>query len=225
MADASSIIQTTDGGYAVAGRWSDHTFNAGNGARGALLLKLDASGTLQWQQAYSGGVYCYFNGYSQTCTDIGAVSYSLHQTPDGGYNLAGDGNLDLTDRAPIVPWLARADASGNLLWQHFYYQGYTTGRPLSEDFQASALAPGGGLLATGPTLDYSTQKNELYAVHTDNSGLAGTCGDVHPATPLQAINPQLAAVAPSLPLGTAATQAASSPIGTVATSIGTQQDC
>src|SRR5262249_43339171 len=99
----------------------------------------------------------------------------------------------------IVPWLAQTDASGNLLWQHFYYQTSTAGRPLSEDFQATAAAPGGGFLAIGPTLNYSTQKNQLYAVHTDSSGLAGTCADVHPATPLQAINPKLTAVTPSLP--------------------------
>jgi hypothetical protein len=83
-------------------------------------------------------------------------------------------------------------------WQHFYYQTHATGRPLSEDFQAAAPAPGGGFFATGPTLNYGTQKTELYAVHTDGSGLAGTCGDVHPATPLQAIGPQLAALAPAL---------------------------
>src|SRR6516164_6627372 len=195
VAVARSIIPTADGGYAVAGNWGNTTFNGGSGARGALLLKLDASGTLQWRQAYSGGVYCFFNGFSETCTDIGAVGYSLHQTSDGGYVLAGDGDLELTDNVPIVPWLAKTDANGNLLWQHFYYQTSTAGRPLSEDFQASALGPSGGLLATGPTLNYSTQKNELYAVHTDASGLAGTCGDIHPATSLHAIDPQLAAVA------------------------------
>jgi len=225
VAVARSIIPTADGGYAVAGNWGNTTFNGGSGARGALLLKLDASGTLQWRRAYSGGVYCFFNGFSETCTDIGAVGYSLHQTSDGGYVLAGDGDLELTDNVPIVPWLASADANGNLLWQHFYYQTSTAGRPLSEDFQASALAPSGGLLAAGPTLNYSTQKNELYAVHTDASGLAGTCSDIHPATSLQAIDPQLAAVAPGLPLGTAATQAANSPIIATATSISTQQDC
>ena len=222
VADASSIIQTPDGGYALAGRWFDQTFNGGNGAQGALLLKLDASGTLQWQQAYSGG--CYFNGY--TCTDIGAVSYSLHQTPDGGYVLAGDGDLLLGSSVYLVPWLAKTDASGALLWQRFYYQASPEyGTPLSEDFQASAPVPGGGFLATGPTLNSSTQKHQLYAVRTDSSGLAGTCSDVHPATPLQAISPQLAAVAPALPLGTATTQAASSPITTLPTSISTQQDC
>src|SRR5262249_25432718 len=107
VADASSIIQTPDGGYALAGRWFDQAVNGGNGAQGALLLKLDAAGTLQWQHAYSGG--CYFNGY--TCTNIGAVSYSLHRTSDGGYVLAGDGDLELTGSGYLVPWLAKTDAS------------------------------------------------------------------------------------------------------------------
>jgi len=220
VADASSIIQTQDGGYAVAGRWSDRTFNGGAGAQGALLLKLDATGTLQWQRAYSGEVYC--SGYG--CTATGAVSYSLHQTSDGGYLLAGDGDT-ASGYVQLVPWLAKADASGNLLWQHLYYQTYTTGAPLSQYFAASALAPDGGFTAAGPTENYHAQKNELYAVKTDSSGLAGTCGDVHPAAPLQAINPGLGTVAPSLPLQTATAQAASSPIATVATSISTQQDC
>jgi hypothetical protein len=62
-------------------------------------------------------------------------------------------------------------------------------------------------------------------VRTDGSGLAGTCNDVHPATPLQAISPQLTAAAPSLPLSTATTHAASSPIGTLPASSSTHQDC
>ena len=220
-----AIIQTSDGGYAVAGNWTDPAFNGADPA-GALLLKLDASGNLQWQHAYSGGVYCFSNGFSETCANIGATGQSVHQTTDGGYVLAGDSNLEMTDGAPIEPWLAKVDATGNLVWQHLYYQTYApTGRPLGEDFQGSALAPDGGFLATGPTLNYTAQKDELYAVHTDSSGLAGTCSDIHPATPLQAINPGLAAVAPSLPLTTATTQAASSPINAVATSISTQQDC
>ena len=164
--------------------------------------------------------------YSQTCTDIGAIAYSLQQASDGGYVLAGSGDLELTGGVYLVPWLAKVDASGALLWQHAYHQGSPEyGTPLSENFQASAPAPNGGVLAVGPTLNYSTQKDGLYAVRTDSSGLAGTCSDVHPAIPLQAIDPQLTAVAPALPLGTPATQAASSPIATVATSISTHQDC
>ena len=220
VADASSVIQTPDGGYAVAGRWSDQAFNGGNGAQGALLLKLDATGALQWQKAYTGEVYC--SGYG--CSTTGGVSYSMHQTSDGGYVLAGDGDT-ASGYVQLVPWLAKADASGNLLWQHLYYQTYTTGAPLSQYFASSAPAPDGGFTTAGLTENYTAQRNELYAVKTDSSGLAGTCGDVHPAAPLQAINPGLSAVAPSLPVQTATTQAASSPITTVATSISTQKDC
>ena len=150
---------------------------------------------------------------------------SLHQASDGGYVLAGTSNLEQTDQAPIEPWLAKTDASGALLWQHLYYQTSTAGRPLNEDFHGAAPAPNGGFLATGPVLNYSAQKDELYAVKTDSSGLVGTCSQVHPATPLQAIDPALTAVAPSLPLATATTQAAGSPITTVATSIRAQTDC
>jgi hypothetical protein len=222
--DAQSIIQTSDGGYAVAGLWSNSTF-PGQGARGALLLKLGTDGNIQWQNAYSGGVYCYFNGYSETCTDIGAVIYSMHQTADGGYLLAGDGNLELTDSVPQVPWLAKVDASGNLTWQHFYYQTHTTGRPLSQYFAASALAPDGGYLAAGVTENYPAQKNELYLVKTDSTGLVGTCGSVHPATPLSAISPGLTTVAPSLPVQTPTTSAVNSPSRTLATSITTTANC
>jgi len=223
VADGTSIIQTADGGYAVAGRWYDQAFNGGNGAQGALLLKLDPSGTLQWQHVYTGG--CYLNGYN-TCANLGAVSYSLHQASDGGYVMAGSGDLELSSSVYLVPWLAKTDASGNLLWQHFYYQSSAEyGTPLSQNFQASALATDGGFLAIAATQNASTQKDELYAVKTDSSGLAGTCGDVHPATPLQAISPGLAAVAPSLPFQAATTQAASSPITTLPTSTSTHQDC
>ena len=222
--DAQAIIQTSDGGYAVAGVWGNSTF-PGQGARGALLLKLDADGNIQWQNAYSGGVYCYFNGYSETCADIGAVIYSVHQAAGGGYLLAGDGNLELTDSVPQVPWLAKVDASGNLTWQHFYYQTYSTGRPLSQYFAASALAPDGGYLAAGVTENYAAQKDELYVVKTDSTGLVGTCGSVRPATPLSAINPALTTVAPSLPVQTATTPAVSSPSRTLATSITTTANC
>jgi len=150
----------------------------------------------------------------------------MHQTSDGGYVLVGDGDLELSGSVYLVPWLAKADANGTLLWQHFYYQGSVEyGTPLAHNFQASALASDGGFLATGPTMKDGSQANELYAVRADSSGLAGTCGDIHPATPLQAISPQLAAVAPTLPLATGTTQAASAPVGTVTTSVSTRQDC
>lgn len=225
---ALSIVQTPDGGFAVAGTWSNSN-QPGQCCAGALLLKLDSSGSIQWQKAYSGGVYCYFNGYSETCLDIGAVVYSVHRTSDGGYLLAGDGDLILQPSGHpdgIAPWMAKVDGNGNLLWQHFYYQTYKpTGNSLSEYFASSTLSSDGGAMAVGWTENYSNGKGQLYGVKTDSAGLVGACSEVHPATPLNAINPGLAATPPSLPVQTVISPSAGSPAGTLTTSVNTVADC
>jgi len=215
---ATSIVQTPDGGFLVGGNWSNSTF-PGQGSAGALLVKLDGTGALLWQKAYSGGVFCFDNGFSETCVDIGAVIYSVHQTSDGGYLLAGDGDLELRDSVPIVPWLARVDSSGNLVWQQFYYEANSsTGRPLSEYFASSSLAGDGGPAAIGFTENPSNLKGELYGVKTDSTGAVGNaCGQVHVATTLNVINPALVAIAPSLPVQTTLTTPTQSPATALAT--------
>jgi hypothetical protein len=214
---ALSIIQTSEGGYLVAGNWDDTT-SPGTCCRGALLLKLDGNGNSEWQKAYSGGVYCFFNGYSETCSALGGVVYSVRQT-SGGYVLAGDGDLKLKDSTPLVPWLAKVDTSGNLVWQHFYYQSHpTTGRPLSEYFASSTLT-NAGVLALGFTENPSNLKGELFAVQTDGAGLVGACGQVHAAESLDAIDPGLASIAPTLPVQTAIAAQGNSPSTTRPTSI------
>ncbi|MDQ6876145.1 MAG: hypothetical protein M3082_00285 [Candidatus Dormibacteraeota bacterium] len=225
VAQSMSIVQTSDGGFAAAGTWTN-SFLPGQCCAGALLVKLDSTGRIQWQRAYSGGVYCYSNGFSETCTTIDGVVYSVHQTAGGGYLLAGDARLELSDSAPIEPWLAGVDAAGNLLWQYLYYQVYKpTGRPLSEYFASSAPSIDGGLVATGFTENYQLQKGEIFGVKTDSAGLAGSCSDVHPATPLNAIDPGLSPLAPSLALTSAAVPAATSTSKSAATSVVVQTDC
>jgi hypothetical protein len=217
VANATSIIQTTDGGFAVAGGWSNATFNGGNGAKGALLLKLGPGGALQWQQAYSGGLY---QGVA-----IGSYAYSLHQVSNGGYELAGDEDIEQPE-VTIEPWIAEVSSSGSLLWQHLYYQVYKkTGLPLSEDFAGSAQTAAGGFVADGPTENYTTGKEELYVVQTNSSGNAGSCSDEYAGPPVQAISPQLSMTAPSLPVQSVLTATAGSPIAATATSLNSQSDC
>jgi hypothetical protein len=78
---ALSIIQSSEGGYLVAGSWGSAT-TPGTCCVGGLLLKLNADGTSQWQKAYHAGVYCYFNGFNTTCQAIGGLAYSVRQTKD-----------------------------------------------------------------------------------------------------------------------------------------------
>jgi hypothetical protein len=215
---ALSILQTADGGYLVGGNWNS-TAGRGTCCRGALLLKLDTNGDTQWQKAHSGGVYCFFNGFNTTCHAIGADVYSLESISNGGYLLAGSGDLRLTDSVPLVPWLAKADASGNLVWQRFYYQSHpTTGRPLSQYF-ASSDVTSSGLLALGFTSDPVDLSGELFAVKTDDTGLVGSCSQPHPATPLNLVDPGLATIAPALPVQATAPTQANVPSETRSTSI------
>ncbi len=64
-----SIVQTTDGGYAITG----YTNSAGN--YDAYLIKTNAGGVMQWSKTYGG-----------TGSDVG---YSVVRTSDGGYTIAG----------------------------------------------------------------------------------------------------------------------------------------
>ncbi|MEO0211949.1 MAG: hypothetical protein ABIN66_08890 [candidate division WOR-3 bacterium] len=68
---ASSITQTSDGGYAVAG-YTD-SFGAGNAD--FLVLKLNPDASLAWARTFGGTHYDY--------------AYSITRTSDGGYAVAG----------------------------------------------------------------------------------------------------------------------------------------
>ncbi|MEO0257414.1 MAG: hypothetical protein ABIM74_09005, partial [candidate division WOR-3 bacterium] len=69
--DARSIVQTADGGYAVAG-WT-YSFGAGNSD--FLVLKLNPDGSVAWARTFGGTGWDY--------------AHSITQTSDGGYAVAG----------------------------------------------------------------------------------------------------------------------------------------
>ncbi len=110
--EATSIQQTTDGGYIATG-WSfstdgDVTGNHGN--NDFWVVKLDANGNLEWQKTLGGS-------YDDE-------AYSIQQTNDGGYIVAGlsasnDGNVTghHADEGLYDYWVVKLEPDGDLEWQ------------------------------------------------------------------------------------------------------------
>jgi hypothetical protein len=96
-----SIQQTTDGGYIVAGNiWYE---DIGGSVYDFLVLKLDASGDIEWQKIYGE------NGWAK----------SIRQATDGGYVVAG-----WTEVWGMYLWVLKLDPSGNIIWQKTYDGGW-----------------------------------------------------------------------------------------------------
>jgi len=95
-----SLIQTNDGGYAMAGR----TLSFGVAGSGNMwLVKTDAHGTMEWNKAYGG-------------TGI-EIAYSVIQTDDGGYAIGGETGSRSEERDM---WLVKTNSTGDIQWQKTY---------------------------------------------------------------------------------------------------------
>jgi len=98
---ATSIQQTTDGGYIVAGI----TVSFGAGECDMWVLKLDESGNVVWQKAYGGQ------------NTEGAMS--VRQTSDGGYIVAG-ATLFSFGAGVWDMLILKLDRNGNISWSKTY---------------------------------------------------------------------------------------------------------
>ena len=106
---ANSIQQTTDGGYIVAGYAdsNDGNVSGNHGSRDYWVVKLDSNGILDWQRCFGG-----------SSSD---VAYSIQQTTDGGYIVAGcansnDGDVSLNQGGNDY-WVVKLNSEGTLDWQ------------------------------------------------------------------------------------------------------------
>jgi|GEM_PF-518136 len=103
------VRQTSDNGYIVAGTTkSNNIFVSGNhGDYDYWIIKLDDSGNLQWQKALGG------SGTEE--------AYSVEQTSDGGYIIAGSSNSNngnvTGNHGSYDYWIVKLDSAGNIQWQ------------------------------------------------------------------------------------------------------------
>jgi hypothetical protein len=108
--NAYSIQQTDDGGYIVAGESSSNDGDAeGNhGLNDYWVLKLSIIGTIEWQKSLGG------SGYDK--------AYSIQQTDDGGYIVAGesssnDGDVSGNHGGYNDCWVVKLNSLGTIVWQ------------------------------------------------------------------------------------------------------------
>lgn len=144
MSTGSSVQQTDDGGYIIAGDSSKES---------VLLIKTDAQGNKQWEKI--------FGGLASDGANVNANSRIL-QTSDGGYIIDsytsqnGAGGMDL--------WLIKADAKGNEIWNKTYGgkgdDFGTTIQQTSDD----------GYIITGHTSSYGAGGMDLWMIKIDAAG-------------------------------------------------------
>jgi len=141
----NTMVQTTDGGYALAGRTA--AFGASN--TDFLLIKTDLTGNMQWNKTYGGGTGANY-------------AYSMVQTSDGGYALAGRTNS--FGAVGIDAALLKTDTSGTLQWIKTF-GGNGTDYALHMDQTTE-----GGYVIAGYMTPVGTLAPDAYFVKTDALG-------------------------------------------------------
>jgi len=142
----NSLIQTSDGGYAIAG----YTRSFGAGLSDAYLIKLDANGNLQWTKTIGGPSY--------------EIGYSLIQTSDGGYAIAGYTSSFGAGGEDV--YVVKLDANGNLQWTK------TIGGEKDDRGFSLIQTSDDGYAIAGKTESLGAGKRDVYVVKLDKNGNA-----------------------------------------------------
>jgi len=101
--EGTSVIQTSDGGYAVCGRFIDQ------GTFYAFLLKTDPTGTPEFMRSYGDTLHA-------------SWAFALRQMADGGYALAGSTTVLKQDFQSYADnFVLRTNINGDTLWTQGFY--------------------------------------------------------------------------------------------------------
>ncbi|RXM51288.1 MULTISPECIES: T9SS type A sorting domain-containing protein [unclassified Chryseobacterium] len=147
---ATSIIQTTDGGYVVAGYAENNNgdVTGNHGGKDYWILRLNSDGgVIFWKKSLGGSHQ--------------DLAYSVKQTSDGGYIAVGSafsndgdvtGNHDGTDS-----WVVKINETGNIQWQK------ALGGSKVDDASSVIQTADGGYLVVGNT---SSNDGQVVGYHS-----------------------------------------------------------
>lgn len=145
---ATSIIQTSDGGFALAG-WTD-SFGSGN--PDFWLVRTNSEGEPLWNRTYD---------------NHGQLDYAwgLVQTRDGGFALCGHTSPSPAE-AGMDMWLVRTDSEGNAIWNVTY------GGSGSDVVRALVETDDGGFILAGHTKspEWSNGNSDVWLVKVNSTG-------------------------------------------------------
>lgn len=153
--NAFSVVQTSDGGYVIAG--VTYAFGAVNGD--FCLIRTDSSGNQLWVKTYGG-----------TSED---AAYSMIQTSDGGYLLAGSTKSFGSGGGDF--WLVKTDSSGNMDWN------VTCGGTFDDIARSVIQTSDGGYAVAGYTYSFGAGSSDFWLVKLGQVPIKAVV-DVNPLT-------------------------------------------
>ena len=139
-----SMVQTTDGGFAVAGE----TFSFGAGSNDFLIVKLAPDGSLSWAKTFGG------------MTDDWKPS--MVQTTDGGFAVAGSTLCFGAGSSDLI--LLKLASDGSLTWARTY--GGTSWDEVHSVIQTSD----GGFAIAGETYGFAADETDVLVLKLASNG-------------------------------------------------------
>jgi hypothetical protein len=140
---AYNIQHTNDNGFVLTGIKKSYEL----GTKDVLLIKLDSEGNIKWAKIYEG--------------KSDDESYSVQQTNDGGFIMAGWTNSFGSGGWDFL--LIKTDASGNIQWAKTY-----GGDNLDRSYSAQ-ITRDGGFIVSGYTYSFG-ESADILLIKTDATG-------------------------------------------------------
>jgi len=146
--EAKNIVQTTDGGYAIAG------YTQNNSNYDALVIKLDDSGNQMWIKTFNG------------IANQNDMAKSILQTMDGCYVVAG--YTTNNNSSEYDAWVIKLDKNGNTIWNKSF-NGTANGTDIANDIIQTR---DGGYVVAGCTYNQLNGflSDDFWIIKLDASG-------------------------------------------------------